>query len=69
MGKTSAAVKNKWNDKSYDRINLTVPKGLKDVIKEHADIYDEGSMNKFIQRAIAETMARDKGVNEDEKSN
>lgn len=60
MGKTSAAAKNKWNEKAYDRINLTVPKGQKDAIKEHADIYDKGSVNGFIQRAIVETMERDK---------
>lgn len=60
MGKTTAAAKNRWNEKAYDRINLTVPKGQKDAIKEHADIYDKGSVNGFIQRAIAETMERDK---------
>lgn len=43
-----------------DRINLTVEKGNKDIIKEHADKYDNGSVNGFINRAIAETMNRDK---------
>ena len=59
MGKTSAAVKNRYNEKAYDRINLTVPKGEKDIIKAHADKYDGGSVNGFIQRAIRETMERD----------
>lgn len=59
MGKTSAAVKNRYNDKAYDRINLTVPKGDKEVIKAHAEKYDGGSVNGFIQRAIKETMERD----------
>lgn len=58
MGKTSAAVKNRWNDKAYDRINLTVPKGQKAVIQEHASSQEE-SVNGFIQRAIKETMERD----------
>ncbi len=58
MGKTSAAVKNRWNDKAYDRINLTVPKGQKTLIQEHAASQEE-SMNGFIQRAIKETMERD----------
>ncbi|MBQ8894373.1 MAG: hypothetical protein IJ043_08200 [Clostridia bacterium] len=58
MGKTSAAVKNKWNEKAYDRINLTVPKGQKEVIKAHADSKGE-SVNGFISRAIDETMKRD----------
>ena len=61
MGKTSAAVKNRYNEKAYDRINLTVKKGDKDKIKEHADKYDGGSVNGFINRAIEETMKRDNG--------
>lgn len=58
-GRTSAASKNKYIAKAYDRINLTVPKGLKDEIKAHADAFDGGSVNGFINRAIAEAMARD----------
>ena len=61
MGKTSAAVKNRYNDKAYDRINLTVPKGDKEIIKAHAEKHDGGSVNGFIQRAIKETMQRDQG--------
>jgi predicted HicB family RNase H-like nuclease len=59
MGKTSAAVKNRYNDKTYDRINLTVPKGDKDIIKFHAESRGE-SVNAFINRAIDEAMQRDK---------
>ena len=59
MGKTSAAVKNRYNDKNYDRINLTVPKGEKEILKAHAGKYDNGSVNGFIQRAIRETIERD----------
>ncbi len=58
MGKTSAAVKNKWNANAYDRVAVVVPKGQKDVIKAHAESRGE-SVNAFIQRAIAEAMARD----------
>jgi uncharacterized protein (DUF1778 family) len=58
MGKTSAAVKNRYNDKTYDRINLTVYKGQKAIISEHAEKRGE-SVNGFIQRAIKETMERD----------
>lgn len=60
-GKTSTSVKNRYNDKTYDRINLTVPKGDKDKIKAHAEKHDGGSVNGFIQRAIRETMERDGG--------
>ena len=59
MGRTSSAVKNRYISKAYDRINLTVKKGEKETIKSHADRYDGGSVNAFIQRAIAETMERD----------
>lgn len=59
MAKTSAAVKNRYNAKAYDRIGLTVPKGEKDVITEHAAARGE-SVNGFVNRAIKETMQRDK---------
>lgn len=58
-GKTSAKSKNTWITKAYDRINLTVPKGQKDLIQAHAEAQDE-STNGFINRAISETMERDK---------
>ena len=61
QGKKSTAYKNQYNVANYDRINLTVPKGQKDEIKAHADLYDKGSVNGFIYRAIKETMERDKG--------
>lgn len=50
---------NKYIAKAYDRINLTVPKGKKDIINAHAVTMDE-STNAFINRAIDETMRRDK---------
>ena len=58
-GKTSAKSKNTWITKAYDRINLTVPKGQKDLIQAHAEAQGE-STNGFINRAISETMGRDK---------
>nr|DAG53459.1 MAG TPA: hypothetical protein [Caudoviricetes sp.] len=57
-GKTSAKSKNTWITKAYDRINLTVPKGQKDLIQAHAEAQGE-STNGFINRAISETMERD----------
>ena len=50
---------NKYMKENYDRINLTVPKGDKDMIKEHAEARGE-SVNGFIGRAISEQMQRDK---------
>lgn len=57
MGKTSAAVKNRYNNKTYDRINLVIPKGQKDIIKAYAESHGE-SVNGFIQRAIKEAMTK-----------
>lgn len=54
-----AEYKNKWQKENCDRVNLTLSKGKKDIIKAHADKYDNGSMNAFINRAIDETMERD----------
>ncbi len=51
--------KNKWIAEKLDRINLTMPKGAKAAIKAHADERGE-SVNAFINRAIEETMERDK---------
>lgn len=43
---------------TYDRVNLTMPKGKKEKIKAHADSREE-SVNRFINRAIDETMKSD----------
>lgn len=56
---------NKWIAKTYDRINLTVPKGKQADIKAHAEQNGE-SVNGFINRAIDETMERDNAKNESE---
>lgn len=59
MGKTSSAVKNKYNSKAYDRIALVVKKGKRDELKTYAEQRGE-SLNGFINRAIDETIERDK---------
>lgn len=59
MGKASTRAQNKYILKAYDRINLTVEKGKKDAIKAHAESKGE-SVNGFINRAITETMEREK---------
>lgn len=58
---TSSAVKNRYNAKAYDRINLVVPKGQKDLIKTHAEARGE-STNAFINRAINETIEGDRAA-------
>jgi len=47
---------------NYDRINLTVDKGRKEIIKAHAESRGE-SVNGFINRAIDEAMRHDSGEN------
>lgn len=61
-GKTVAGkteYKNNWQKENVDRINLIVPKGQKDTIKAHAETRGE-SMNGFINRAISETIEKEK---------
>lgn len=58
MGKTSSAVKDKYNAKTYDEIKVRVPKGEKERIKLHADSIGE-SVNGFICAAIRDRMQRD----------
>lgn len=59
MAERKAKWQNDYIARTYDRINLTVPKGEKETIKAHADSMGE-SVNAFIGRAISETMTRDK---------
>lgn len=49
---------NKYMKEKYDRINLTVSKGVKDQIKAVADVQGL-SVNAWINRAIDETMKRE----------
>lgn len=58
VSKKQQACVNRYISSNYDRINLTVPKGKKDIIKKHAETFDN-SINRFINRAIDETMQRD----------
>ena len=61
MGKTSSAVKNRYNAKAYDRVSLMLPKGRKQVVEAHAEGQGE-TVNGFIKRAIDETMQRDNAI-------
>lgn len=59
MGKTSNAVKDRYNAKTYDDIRLRVPKGEKEKIQAFAESQGE-TVNGFINRLIAEAMGVDK---------
>jgi len=58
MAKTSAAVKNRYAAKAYDRFTLVFKKGDKDRVRDFAAAHGE-SLNGFIIRAIAELMERE----------
>ena len=49
----------KYNAANYERIELRVEKGQKQVIKDHAESNGE-TLNGFIKRAINETMLKEK---------
>ena len=48
----------KYNAENYERLELRVEKGKKELIKAHAAAHGE-SLNGFINRAIGETIERD----------
>jgi len=58
VAKRKAEWQNRYIERTYDRINLTVPKGNKESIKNHAEALGE-SVNGFINRAIREALERD----------
>ena len=68
MGKTSSAVKDRYNAKAYDRITFRVPKGQKEELQAHAEARGE-SLNAFIQRAIDTQKRLDKSSRVDEEEN
>lgn len=51
--------RDKWLSEKVETINMRVPKGHKDVIKQHAESCGE-SVNAFLIRAAQETIERDK---------
>lgn len=59
MAKTRSEINNAYAKKAYDDIRLQVPKGQKEVIKEHAAARGE-TIGGFIKRAINEAIERDK---------
>ena len=63
MGTAATRAKNKWQTKNVDRVNLTMPKGKKEIVQAHAEAIG-ASVNGFINRAIDEAMDRDKRAQE-----
>lgn len=65
VSKSQQKAVHKYVKANYDRMELTVPKGKKDIIKTHAEAQGE-SVNGFINRAIDHQISqdRDKGPSE-----
>ena len=61
VSKAQQKAVHKYVKENYDRMEITVPKGQKEIIKAHAEARGE-SVNGFINRAIDETMERDKAA-------
>ena len=59
MAERKAKWQNDYIAKTYDRINLTVPKGEKEKIKAHAEGQGK-SVNSFINEAINGKMERER---------
>lgn len=51
MSKTSSVVKDRYNKKTYDQINLRVPKGQKEQIQQIASNANM-SVNEFYRNAL-----------------
>ena len=61
VSKAQQKAVSKYMKENYDEIKARIPKGQKEIIKTHAEVHGE-SLNAFINRAISETMERDKGA-------
>lgn len=61
VSKAQQASVNKYVKANYDRVNVTMPKGKRELLKAHAEARGE-SVNGFINRAIDEALERDNGA-------
>jgi len=55
MAKTSSAVKQRYNEKAYDRLAITIPKGRKADVDSYAKAHGEsinGLVNSFLRNAL-----------------
>ena len=59
--KTSSAVKQRYNEKAYDRLAITIPKGQKQAVEAHASSNGQ-SVNGYVNGLIRADM----GLTEDE---
>lgn len=58
--KTSAAVKNRYAAKAYDRVSLLIPKGQKQAVEAHAK-----GKGQSVNGLVNELLRADMGLSED----
>ncbi len=59
MGTKTTKYKNEFINKAYDRVNLTLPKGMKEDVKKYAE--SKGlSLNGYINKLIEQDMKQGK---------
>ena len=62
--KAQQAATAKYKKSNYDRMETLLPKGRKTELQAHAATHD-GTLNKFVNRAIDETVERDNAKDDD----
>ena len=60
-GAAATAAKNKYKAKNYDRMELAVPKGMKQALRSAAAQAGYTSFNSYIVDAVKEKFLRDTG--------
>ena len=63
ISKAQQKAVNKYVKNNYDRIELTVPKGQKDIIKAAAENAGE-SLNTYVRKSIDQRMEREAADND-----
>lgn len=58
-GAAATKAKNKYRDLNYDRMELTLPKGMKEAVKERVAAGAAKSNNEYVTNAIREKMERE----------
>lgn len=58
VSKAQQKAVHKYVREKYDRINITVPKGRKEVIQDHADAVGQ-SLNAYVVQAVDERVERE----------
>lgn len=64
VSKAQQKAVSKYMKENYDELKVRLPKGQKNTIQAHAQAQGE-SLNAFINRAITETMERDRPATEE----